>query len=169
MIGGRPVCRRCAVLYPLAIVTAIAEIAGWIPSGLGTWILWVAPVPMVVEWCAEHVLDARYSPGRQTITSAAAAVSAGIALGRHARSPFEPMASAAMVTYVAICAVAWIVGTRRRGAVIDPDWEDRFEADERRRAERLAAVLIESSRQPGSATKSMSSSTAPTSDGSRSL
>ena len=63
-----------------------------------------------------------------------------------------------------LCLAAWAVGARRSSPE-DHDWEAEFEAAEAERRAALVALVA----QPASYTKSMSSSTAPTSDGSRSL
>ena len=45
VIAGRHVCRRCLVLYPLALVTGIAiSIGSWWPTGLDAAVLWLFPL-----------------------------------------------------------------------------------------------------------------------------
>ena len=40
------VCRRCLVLYPVALVTGIAiSIGSWWPDDLNPWVLWLFPLP----------------------------------------------------------------------------------------------------------------------------
>ena len=167
VIGGTHVCRRCVVLYPLAVVFAVIQVVGAIPDSRGVWIMWLAPVPVVVEWTCEHLGGLRYSPVRQGVPSAIAAVSLGVALGRHARHPFELTAAAPVVTYALVCLVAWLIAHRGSGDD-SADWESDFAEAEAERLARLRAAF-DGSAQPASDTKSMSSSTAPTSDGFRSL
>ena len=165
VVGGRHVCRRCAVLYPLAVVVAVAQITGVVPGTLGLAVMWVAPIGVVGEWIGEHLGGWAYRPRRQLALTAVAALGLGVALGRHARHPFELAAILPMLTFAAVCLAAWFAGARRS----EPDvaWESRFEVDECERLDRLAELV--GLGQPGSATKSISSSTAPTSDGLRSL
>ncbi|MFN8050094.1 MAG: GNAT family N-acetyltransferase [Acidimicrobiales bacterium] len=167
VVGGRHVCRRCAVLYPLAVAVAVAQVAGAIPATVGVWVMWLAPVGVVAEWVAEHLAGVGYRPARQVVLTAIAAPSLGIALGRHARHPFEAAAVAPMLVFASVCLVVWFVGAQRRSAGDQGlDWELEFERSEADRLGRLTELALG---QPGSATKSMSSSTAPTSDGLRSL
>jgi hypothetical protein len=161
-VGGHQVCRRCLVLYPGMLLVAAAQLAGLIPSGVGVVLMWVMPIGVVAEWFAEHLAGARYSARRQVVTTALASVAFGVALGRHVRHPFEVATTVPAVTFTVVCLVVWLVGARRRPPI---DWEADFRADEDRRDAALRELLA----QPASQTKSMSSSTAPTSDGLRSL
>lgn len=139
-VGGRHVCRRCAVLYPLSIAVAVAQVAGAVPDRWAPWVMWLAPLPVVAEWMAEQLGGARYSPVRQVILTAVASLSLGVALGRHARHPFELDAVAPMLTYTVLCLAAWVVA-RRFTPAVDPDWEERFEEDERRREDEMRQLL----------------------------
>ena len=56
VIGRRHVCRRCLVLYPLALVAGIAVAVGsWWPHGLDPWVLWLGPLPGVIEFVLDNV------------------------------------------------------------------------------------------------------------------
>ncbi|HOT81147.1 MAG TPA: hypothetical protein PKY13_14225 [Microthrixaceae bacterium] len=173
-VGDAHVCRRCAVLYPGMLVVAAIQLAGWIPADLGIVLMWVMPLGVVGEWIAEHLAGVAYSAGRQIVTTALASVSFGVAFGRHVQHPFEAAATAPAVTFTVLCLVVWFIGARR----LDPastEWEAEFESAEEQRLDALLALLedngLEAGRpdQPASQTKSMSSSTAPTNDGLRSL
>lgn len=173
-VAGRLVCRRCLVLYPGMLAVAAVQLAGAVPADLGVALMWVMPLAVVGEWIGEQVGNLAYSARRQVVTTALASVSFGVALGRHVRHPFELAATAPAITFTVVCLLAWFVGARRH----DPgttDWEAEFEAAEDDRLDALLALLDERGveeadvDQPASYTKSMSSSTAPTSDGSRSL
>lgn len=169
-LGGHHVCRRCAVLYPLAVAVAVVQVAGTIPDDVGGWVMWLAPVGVVVEWLAEHLGGRRYSPRRQVALTALAAPALGVALGRHAVDPFVASAVVPMVVWTAVCLAGWVVGASLRSAGRDDDgWERDFEAAEASRWSELEARLGDQEPAGGAATKSISSSTAPTSDGSRSL
>lgn len=168
-VGRSHVCRRCAVLYPGMLVVAAIQLAGWIPRDLGVVLMWVLPLAVVGEWIAEHLGGVAYSASRQVVTTGLASVAFGVALGRHVRHPFEAAATAPAVVFTVLCLLVWLVGARRH----DPsntDWEAGFEAAEEERLDALLAILEENGLdQPASQTKSMSSSTAPTRDGLRSL
>ncbi len=163
-LGDRRICRRCLVLYPGMLAVAAVQLAGAVPSVVGLVLMWLMPLGVVGEWIAEHLGHARYSATRQVATTALASVSFGVALGRHVVHPFEAAATVPAITYTALCLVVWFVGSRRHdpGAV---DWEAEFDAAEEERLDALLTILD----QPAAQTKSMSSSTAPTRDGSRSL
>lgn len=173
-VGAAHVCRRCAVLYPGMVVVAAIQLAGWIPRDVGVALMWVMPLGVVGEWISEHLLGAAYSASRQIVTTALASVSFGVALGRHVRHPFEAASTAPAVTFTLLCLVVWFIGARRRDPA-STEWEAEFESAEEQRLDALLALLedngLEAGRpdQPASQTKSMSSSTAPTNDGLRSL
>lgn len=168
-VGSRHVCRRCLVLYPLAVVVAVVQATGAVPDIVGVVVMWVAPVGVVAEWFGEHLAGWRYSSRRQVVLTAIAAPALGVALGRHALDPFVWSAVAPMLVWTAVCLGAWIIGASLRAAAADDDeWEQHFEATEAARWRDLESRLETSQPPSGTATKSMSSSTAPTSDGSRS-
>ena len=55
-IGGRHVCRRCAVLYPLAFAVAIASLCGlhW-PEAWDRTLLFLLPLPVTLEFVIERL------------------------------------------------------------------------------------------------------------------
>lgn len=167
VVGGHAVCRRCLVLYPITLVLAGVILAGWwLPTWTDLWIVVLGPLPMTVEWVGEHVGGWPYRPRRHLFIATTAGIASGVALGRHLGDAFPPAITAVMVTYAVIflCSAWW--GSRRR-PVDEGDWEaefERAEAERRARLRRMAGVG-----QSGGATKSINASTAPTSDGSRSL
>lgn len=70
-IAGRSVCRRCLALYPLALVVALAGLAGFAPwpERLDLWFIWLLCVPGTIEYVAEQVGLLTYSARRQTIAT----------------------------------------------------------------------------------------------------
>jgi hypothetical protein len=65
LLGGRHVCRRCIVLYPTAIVVGVVlGIAGPWPTELDPWLLWLLPLPSVIEFVLEHRGVIEHSPTR---------------------------------------------------------------------------------------------------------
>ena len=55
-VRGRMVCRRCAVLYPVGLLSAVvlANVGSW-PPGLDLWLVWLLPLPAFVELVGEHL------------------------------------------------------------------------------------------------------------------
>src|SRR3954447_13756943 len=63
-VGRRHVCRRCAVLYPIAFVTLVAT-AGWHPpEGVDLVLVALLPLPALAEFVLEHVGVVHYAPAR---------------------------------------------------------------------------------------------------------
>lgn len=79
-VGGRPVCRRCLTLYPIALVTAAAGLAGFVPwpDAADVWLIWLLCVPATLEFLLEKLRGVPYHPARQIAVTALV----GVALGR---------------------------------------------------------------------------------------
>lgn len=140
-VGGIAVCRRCSVLYPVAVVVAVVVVALDPPSTWLVALMWLAPVPMALDWAAEHLGRVAYSPRRQTAVTLLGAPALGAALAMHARSPFTAPAVAPILWWTLCClAVAWW-GWWRTVPDEAPGWEERHLADEQVRRERLEQLL----------------------------
>ena len=161
--GPMLVCRRCAVLYPLAVVAAAVSL--WLdPSEVTAVVaMWLLPLPMTLEWVAEHRGEIEHSPRRLVLLTAIAAVGIGAALAAHLRQPFDPDALAPMATHATICGVAALRAARpaprdaaQGGAAngapaavrVAPAWEREHEAVESERQARLRSLLEEADRGP---------------------
>lgn len=111
VIGGHHVCRRCAVLYPVAFTTlAVALLMGW--GGVyAVAAIWVLPLPAAVEWLAELSGRWSYSARRQVLTTSAAGVALGLAFAAHFRSPFDIDATVPVLAWTAVCVIGggWVV------------------------------------------------------------
>lgn len=71
VMAGRHVCRRCLILYPVALAVAIVSLAGlppWPPT-LDLWFIWALCLPATVDFVAEQMGLVGYSARRQTITT----------------------------------------------------------------------------------------------------
>lgn len=71
VIGGRHVCRRCLLLYPIALLVAVVSLTGhppW-PDSLDLWLIWGLCVPATVDFVAEQIGFVRYSAARQMIVT----------------------------------------------------------------------------------------------------
>jgi hypothetical protein len=115
IVGGLHVCRRCLVLYPLAIVTAVAvSIGSWWPHRLDAWALWVLPLAGVIEFVADNIGTVAYSARRQAILSSLGAVAAGIGYTRYLHDTTDPLVWSVVAVYTSVCVAGVVIGTVRR-------------------------------------------------------
>jgi hypothetical protein len=142
VVRGRHVCRRCAVLYPIAVLTAVAVVLLDPPESLMVLALWVLPIPMVLEWVAEHLGGWRYSPTRQVAVTAVGAPALGVALAWHAVEPFVWAATLPVLVWTAICLASAAAG-RLVAGVEEPGWQERHDAAEAARRAHLDQLLAE--------------------------
>jgi hypothetical protein len=116
VIGGRHVCRRCLVLYPVALLAGIAiSLGSWWPRELDAWALWLLPLPGVIEFVLDNLGRISYSPVRQMVLSAAGAVAAGVGYVRYLDDTFDPLVWSVVGVYTATCVAAVVIGSRTRG------------------------------------------------------
>jgi len=89
-IGRHYVCRRCAVLYPLALVVAIASLLGahW-PATWDRTLLFLLPLPVTLEFVIERFRGVRYNPRRQILLTVLAAPAFGRGFARYAAHPTD--------------------------------------------------------------------------------
>jgi peptidoglycan/LPS O-acetylase OafA/YrhL len=87
-VGGQHVCRRCAVLYPLAFAVAIASFAGahW-PEAWDRTLLYLLPLPVTLEFVVERLGGLRYHAGRQIALTLLAAPALGRGFARYVAHP----------------------------------------------------------------------------------
>jgi hypothetical protein len=87
-VGQWHVCRRCAVLYPVAFAVAGLSLAGWWwPSTWDDKLLWLLPLPVTLELILERFHALRYRSGRQLFLTLLAAPALGCGFARYLRSP----------------------------------------------------------------------------------
>lgn len=123
-VGEKHICRRCSVFYPVAFAVTLATLAGlrW-PEAADVWLLWLLPVPVVLEWYLEHLGMARYSAWRNTSLTLLCAPAVGVGLARYLRSPGDTLFWVVVATYAVICITAVVMGRRRcqiEGALTGP-------------------------------------------------
>jgi hypothetical protein len=113
VIGGRHVCRRCGVLYPVALGVMALSLAGlhW-PTALDPWMLWLLPLPAVVEFVGEHAGRLRYRPTRQMAFTVLLAVALGRGFAIYVREPGSLLFWGMVVVYGGICGLAALFGGR---------------------------------------------------------
>lgn len=115
VIGGRHICRRCLVLYPVAIAVALLTGAGvtW-PTRFDVWVLWLLPVPGVVEFTLDALGVVRHHPTRQAVVSAMLAVAYGKLLWRYSHNVGDALAWSVVAVDCGICFVAALAGRALR-------------------------------------------------------
>ena len=120
-VAGRHVCRRCLVTYPLVLVAAVAvSLGSWWDHSWEPWLLWLAPLPGVVEFVADNTGFVRYSPWRQVAVSAPGGLAAGVGYVRYLDNHLDPLAISVLVTYSLVCLAGVLVGSRFRHREVAP-------------------------------------------------
>lgn len=117
VVGGLHICRRCLVLYPVALVAGVAiSLGSWWPDSLNPWVLWLFPLPGVIEFVLDNVGAIAYSPVRQMWLSAAGALAAGVGYSMYIQDTFDSTVWSVVAVYTTVCVAAVIVGHRRKSA-----------------------------------------------------
>jgi hypothetical protein len=113
-IGRSHVCRRCLFFYPTCFAFTALALAGisW-PDWLDPWLLWLLPIPVVIEWWLEHLELVRYSGTRQVALSLIAAPAVGKGLARYLEQPTDRLFWAVVTTYAVVCLIPVLIGMKR--------------------------------------------------------
>ena len=138
-VGSTHVCRRCLVLYPTIVLSAVLAVALDVPDA-ALWAAWVLPLPLALDWVAEHLGAWSYSAPRQVASTLLAAPGFGLALAVHVERPFAPAALAPVLAYVVVLLTVTLL-TRGRTRADDEDWEVALQRDEDRRDQELQRLL----------------------------
>lgn len=114
IVAGRHVCRRCLWFYPACFAVAAATLAGvhW-PTSMDPWLVWLLPVPVVVEWWGEHLGRLGYVPRRSVLLSLVAAPAVGRGLGRYLLHPGDRLFWGVVAVYAVVCALPLFIAARR--------------------------------------------------------
>lgn len=106
-IGGRHVCRRCLVLYPLAAACAALAAGGatW-PDRLDPWFLWLLPLPAVLEFVGEHLGVLRYQFRRQVAVTFLLAIACGKLYVRYLDDTRDRLVWSVVIAYAGACVLA---------------------------------------------------------------
>ncbi len=119
VVAGRHVCRRCLVFYPVCFAFTALALAGirW-PVQLDAWLLWLLPVPVVLEWWLEHLGWASYSAARNVALTLICAPAVGVGLARYLEDPGDGLFWWVVATYAVVCLLPVLLGARggRHGA-----------------------------------------------------
>jgi hypothetical protein len=123
-IGHTHVCRRCLWFYLACFTTLALDLAGvrW-PLSLDPWILWLASIPVVVEWWGEHLGWFRYSARRNVVTALIVGPAVGRGLARYLENHTDGLFWSVVLTYAAICAVPFFIRMSRGGPRHAPELE----------------------------------------------
>lgn len=114
-VAGRPVCRRCLALYPvaLAVMTVLAAgVVAW-PDALDPWLVWVLCLPATAEFLAEKLTGAAHDPRRQVIVTVAVAVALGRGLALEIDTRWSPTFWGPVVVFGSIWFLAAASAARR--------------------------------------------------------
>ncbi|NNE74774.1 MAG: hypothetical protein HKN26_13995 [Acidimicrobiales bacterium] len=116
VIGGRHVCRRCLWFYPIAITVAVIGLAGGLlwPDRLDWWVIMGLSSIATAEFVAEQLGLVEYSPRRQIVATAAAALAFGRALGLEIADRWQPKFWLPIAVFGAIWLAAALINSRRR-------------------------------------------------------
>jgi hypothetical protein len=91
-LGRFHVCRRCAVLYPVAAAVTALSLGGiaW-PRAWDQSLLWLAPLPVTLEFLLERFGALRYRPRRQIVLTLLAAPALGRGFARYLQQPTDSL------------------------------------------------------------------------------
>ncbi len=120
-IGGRPVCRRCAALYPLAFLVAVVSALGaapWPPS-IDPAPIWLLSIPATIAYAGEAIGLFGYSPRWQVATTLVAAMAFGRGLGYELVERWSPEFWQPLTFFGSIWFTATVVGWARRAGEAD--------------------------------------------------
>lgn len=102
-IAGRPVCRRCLVLYPVAAAVALVVVL-LAPTSVPPGFMLLLPVPAVVDWCLEHLGRVPGSPRRLMVVTLPAGAGLGLGFARYFDDPGDLWFWGMVLGYGGICA-----------------------------------------------------------------
>lgn len=106
VVAGRHVCRRCLVLYPIALLSMAAVLAG---VAAPSWLLFVLPAAAAIEFVVEQLGLIRYHPARQSVLTAIAAPALGIGFGRVVENPADRPFWTMVAMFAVPCAIVAVV------------------------------------------------------------
>ncbi|MCC6436937.1 MAG: hypothetical protein IT196_18035 [Acidimicrobiales bacterium] len=121
VVRGRPVCRRCLVLYPLLLAVLTAAAAGLlaaVPTGARNAWLWLLPLPAALEYSAEAFGLVRYEARRQVAVTVLQAMGGGAGFAWELLEPGTVTFWQAVLLYgctaVTVTAMGWRVRADKR-------------------------------------------------------
>ncbi len=115
-LGGRHVCRRCAALYPMGIIVAIASAVGFAPwpESWDPAAIWVLCLPATIAFCGEAIGLFRYNAKWQVAMMLITAVAFGRGLGYEFEERWHPNFWGPVIIFGALWFLATAIGSTRR-------------------------------------------------------
>lgn len=119
-VRGRMVCRRCAVLYPLGLLSALVlgTVGSW-PDAADPWLVWLLPLPAFLDFVGEHLGWWRPSPARLVAVTVPLAIGCGRLYVRYLEDRGDAVPFAVTFGYGLVC-VAVVLASHRRRPATDP-------------------------------------------------
>src|ERR1700730_7352700 len=113
-VGGRHVCRRCLLLWPLTFVALALALAGarWPRSAEGM-LLVLLPLRAVVEFVFEHAGRWPYRPRLQAVLTVPLAAALGVGFDRYLDHNGDSLWWTVVAVYGTVCAGAAFAAQRR--------------------------------------------------------
>src|SRR5579871_2116435 len=117
VVGGRPVCRRCLLLWPLTFVAFALALAGlrW-PWAADDLLLVLLPLPAVVEFVLEHAGRWPYRPSVQAAVTVPLAAALGVGFDRYVHRPGDTLWWSVVAVYGGVCVAAAYLADQRTAA-----------------------------------------------------
>jgi len=112
-VGRHHVCRRCAVLYPLAFGVMLLTISRRFPLALDAALLVILPLPAVAEYLGEALGRLRHVPRRQALLTTGLALGLGRGFARYLRDPSDLLFWGVVASYGGLCLAATLVQWHR--------------------------------------------------------
>ena len=114
LIGRRHVCRRCLVMYPVALATVVLAGSGvrW-PHSLDPFLLVVLCLPALAQFVLEHLGVITYRPVVEDLVMVPASIALGVGFDRYLHRHTDPLFWACIFGYGTICFTAVLIGARR--------------------------------------------------------
>jgi hypothetical protein len=116
-IGRHHVCRRCAVLYPLAFAVALASLLGahW-PEAWDRTLLYLLPLPVTLEFALERFGGIRYRAGRQIALTLLAAPALGRGFARYVVHPTDRLFWGMVLLFGGAALLSLLLSRRQPGS-----------------------------------------------------
>ena len=114
-VRGRMVCRRCAVLYPVGLLSAfVLSVVGSWPDAVDPWLVWLLPLTAFVELAGEQLGWLRPSPARLVAVTVPLAVGCGRLYVRYLDDQRDVVPFAVIFGYGLACIAVVLWSARRR-------------------------------------------------------
>jgi len=120
-LGSRPVCRRCAALYPLGFIVAFAAALGaapW-PASVDPWPIWILSLPATIAYVGEAIGLFGYNVRVQVAATLITAVAFGRGLGYELVERWSPEFWGPVAVFGGIWYAATLYGKAQYGTAQD--------------------------------------------------